>query len=213
LETVDQKGILLSTEWELTRRRMIKLLEFPVKQNIKGAEKYLNSLENFFIFIDAYIKAKIEEIESSEEFLQINLQEELSKSKKERLEQIIKNYKSNLDSKNDDEIRLQLIENLINTKLWMMIYLENYLGAYEYWSLSKSAIKLSVIKQFRDYQKDMHKICQELIDALEQSVIIEIPLNCELLSDYAHLKLHAFRVYLEGVGSENDIISLHISNT
>lgn len=240
LETVDRKGILLNTEWELTRRRMIKILEFPVKQNIEGTEKYLNSLENFFIFIDSYIKAKIEETESSEELLRTNLQEEMSKSKKERLEQMIKNYKSNLDSKNYDEIKFLLIENLIDTKFWLMIYLENYLGAYEYWSLSKSAIKLSVTKEFRDHQKDMKKISHELMDALEQfgcypdsnwcsiefkekkyieefkhnrSVIIEIPLNCESLSDYAHLKLHAFRLYLEGVGSENDIISLHISNT
>ncbi|CAG8715337.1 17879_t:CDS:2, partial [Racocetra fulgida] len=207
----DQKGILLSTEWELTRRRMMKLLEFPIKQNIEGAEKYLISLENFFIFIDAYIKAKSEEIESSDEYLRTSLQAKMSKGKKERVERMIEKHKS-----------------------------KNYLCAYEYWSLSKSDIKPSVIKTFQELEEDMNKIRDELERAYEQfgcsrnpnwslikfddekyieefknnrSIIIEIPLNCEKLLNYSHINLHALRVYLEGVGSENEIISLYISNT
>ncbi|CAG8826577.1 12218_t:CDS:2, partial [Cetraspora pellucida] len=234
LETNDQKGILSCTQWELTRRRMMKLLEFPIKQNIEGAEKYLNSLENFFIFIDAYIKAKIEETESFEEFLRTSLQAQMSKRKKERIEQIIKK-----ESKNYDEMKLQLVEHLINTKFWMMIYMENYLYAYEYWSLSKSEIKPSIIKTFQELEKDMNKIRDELESVYKlfgcdptlnwslikfdeekyieefkrnRSIIIEIPLDCKELLDYAHIHLHAFRAYLEGIGSENDIIKLRISN-
>lgn len=236
LENIDQKGILLSTQWELTRRQLMKLLEFPVKQNIEGAETYLNSLENFFIFIDTYIKAKVQETESSEEFLRTSLQAEMSKRKRERVETLIKKY----ESKDHDEIKLQLIERLINIKFWMMLYLENYLCAFEYWSLSKSEIKLSVIKTFQELEDDIIKIRDELERAYKQfgcvpdlnwslikfdekkyieefknnqSVIIEIPLNCEELSNYAHINLYAFRVYLEGVGLENNIISLYISNT
>ncbi|CAG8806216.1 25031_t:CDS:2, partial [Racocetra persica] len=236
LEANDQKGILLSTEWELTRRQMMKLLEFPIKQNIEGAKKYLDSLEIFFIFIDAYIKAKIEEIESSEEFLRTSLQAKMSKRKKDRVELMIKKH----ESKNYDEIKFQLIEHLINIKFWMMIYMEDYLCAYEYWSLSKSEIKPSVIKTFQELEEDMNKIRDELestyvqfgrspnlnwslikfdeekyIDEFKnnRSVIIEIPLNCEELMNYSHINLHALRVYLEGVGSENEIISLYISNT
>ncbi|CAG8568289.1 3554_t:CDS:2, partial [Dentiscutata heterogama] len=236
LEVNDQKGILLSTEWELTRRRTMKLLEFPIKQNIEGAEKYLNSLENFFIFIDAYIKAKIEEIESSEEFLRTRLQAKLSKGKKERVELMIKKH----ESKNYDEIKFQLIEHLINIKFWMMIYMEDYLCAYEYWSLTKSEIKPSVIKTFQKLEEDMNKIRDELESAYvkfgcspnlnrslikfdeekyieefknNRSVIIEIPLNCKELWSYSHINLHSLRVYLEGVGSENETISLYISNT
>ncbi|CAG8649457.1 36418_t:CDS:2 [Gigaspora margarita] len=236
LEVNDQKGILLSTEWELTRRRTMKLLEFPIKQNIEGAEEYLISLENFFIFIDAYIKAKIEEIESSEEFLRTSLQAKLSKGKKERVELMIKKH----ESKNYDEIKFQLIEHLINIKFWMMIYMEDYLCAYEYWSLTKSEIKPSVIKTFQKLEEDMNKIRDELESAYEQfgcsptlnwslikfdeekyieefknnrSVIIEVPLNCKELSSYSHINLRSLRVYLEGVGSENETISLYISNT
>ncbi|CAG8760717.1 7289_t:CDS:2, partial [Gigaspora rosea] len=153
LETIDQKGILLSTQWELTRRQMMKLLEFPVKQNIEGAETYLNTLENFFIFIDTYIKAKVQETESSEELLRTSLQAEMSKRKKER---------------DHDEIKLQLIERLINIKFWMMLYLENYLCAFEYWSLSKSEIKLSVIKTFQELEDDIIKIRDELERAYKQ---------------------------------------------
>ncbi|CAG8559719.1 13871_t:CDS:2 [Cetraspora pellucida] len=230
LEAHDQKGILLSTEWELTRRRM------PVKQKIESAEKNLNSLENFFIFIDAYIKAKVEEIESDEEFFISNLQAEMSERKKDRLKQMIKNR----DTKNYADIKFHLIENFINVKFWMMIYMKNYIRAYEYWSLSKSKIELSVLKKFQDHEEDMKKISHELMRAYEQlgcnsdlnwssiefkdekyieefkrnrSVIIEIPLNHKKLSNYAYTKLHLFRVYLEGVGSENDIISLYVSNT
>ncbi|CAG8815036.1 19593_t:CDS:2, partial [Gigaspora margarita] len=36
------------------------------RQNIKGTEKYINSLADFINFVDAYIKAKIEAIERSE---------------------------------------------------------------------------------------------------------------------------------------------------
>ncbi|CAG8666538.1 2974_t:CDS:2 [Cetraspora pellucida] len=236
LEANDQKGILLSTEWELTRRQMMKLLEFPIKQNIEGAQKYLDSLEIFFIFIDAYIKAKIEEIESSEEFLRTSLQAKMSKRKKDRVELMIKKH----ESKNYDEIKFQLIEHLINIKFWMMIYMDDYLCAYEYWSLSNSEIKPSVIKTFQELEEDMNKIRDELESTYVQfgrspnlnwslikfdeekyieefknnrSVIIEIPLNYEELLNYSHINLHALRVYLEGVGLENELIRLYISNT
>ncbi|CAG8442635.1 23951_t:CDS:2 [Gigaspora rosea] len=246
----DKKGIHLSAQWEFTRRQMMKLLELPIRENLKrseefhnpkepsfeGAEDYLLSLENFFIFIDAYIKAKVEEIESHEEFMRTSKHAEMSKKKSDRIDQLIKKYESN----NYDEIKFQLIEHLINSKFWMMIYMEDYLCAYEYWSLSKPEIKPSIIKSFHDLEKDMNKIRDELEKAYVQfgcgpnlnwslikfdekkyieefrnnrSVIIEIPLNCEELSKYAHINLHAFRVYLEGVGSENEIISLCISNT
>ncbi|CAG8661948.1 15888_t:CDS:2, partial [Cetraspora pellucida] len=239
LEANDQKEILLSTEWDLTRSRTMKLLKFVnmlIEQIIEGAEKYFISLAIFFRFIDAYIKAKIEEIESSKEFLRTSLQAKMSKGKKERVELMIKKH----ESKNYDEIKFQLIEHLINIKFWMMIYMDDYLCAYEYWSLSKSEIKLSVIKPFQELEEDMNKIRDELESAYvkfgrspnlnwslikfdeekyieefknKRSVIIEIPLNYEELLNYSHINLHALSVYLEGVGLENELISLYISNT
>ncbi|CAG8745532.1 15679_t:CDS:1, partial [Racocetra fulgida] len=204
------------------------------------AKEYSNSLENFFIFIDAYIRAKIEEIESCKELLRTKLQAETSKRKEERLEQRIKSYKSNLELKNYDEMKLQLFESLIIIKFWMMVYMENYIYAYKYWSLSESNINLSVIKNFRDHEKDKESIYRELEDAYisfghnpdscretikfdekrfieelkrDKSVIIEIPLNQKELKKRAHLRLHKFRVYLEGAVSTDESISISISNT
>ncbi|CAG8704314.1 45152_t:CDS:2, partial [Gigaspora margarita] len=235
LEKEDKKGIYLSAKWEFTRRHMMKLLELPKEPIIEVVDKYLFSLENFFIFIDAYIKAKVEEIESREEFERTSKYAEISHSKKKRIEQ-----NKNNESNHYDEIKFQLIEHLINIKFWMMIYMEDYLCAYEYWSLSKPEIKPSIIKTFQDLEKDMNKIRDELEKAYVQfgcgpnlnwslikfdekkyieefknnrSVIIEIPLDCEELSNYAHINLLAFRVYLEGVGTEHETISLCISNT
>ncbi|KAF0499973.1 hypothetical protein F8M41_020353 [Gigaspora margarita] len=45
---------------------------------------------------------------------------------------------------------------------WIMIYMENYLGAYEYWSLSRSKLNLSVIKPFSEHRKDIEMINNEL---------------------------------------------------
>ncbi|CAG8711614.1 17460_t:CDS:2, partial [Gigaspora rosea] len=102
------------------------------------------------------------------------------------LEHNIKNYESN-------HYKFQLIEHLINSKFWMMIYMEGYLCAYEYWTLSKPEIKPSIIKTFQDLEKDMNKIRDEL-----EKHMYNLDMSVR---------------YLEGVGSENEIISLCISNT
>ncbi|CAG8801332.1 9075_t:CDS:2, partial [Gigaspora rosea] len=111
-------------KWEFTRRQIMKLFKLPIRENLKtseefkninmpnepsfeGAEDYLLSLENFFIFINAYIKAKVEEIESCEELMRTSKHAEMSKKKRDRIDQIIKKYESN-------HYKFQLIEHLIN---------------------------------------------------------------------------------------------------
>ncbi|RIB17881.1 hypothetical protein C2G38_2246123 [Gigaspora rosea] len=170
-------------KWEFTRRQIMKLFKLPIRENLKtseefkninmpnepsfeGAEDYLLSLENFFIFINAYIKAKVEEIESCEELMRTSKHAEMSKKKRDRIDQIIKKYESN-------HYKFQLIEHLINSKFWMMIYMEGYLCAYEYWTLSKPEIKPSIIKTFQDLEKDMNKIRDEL----EKHIAKPIPAN------------------------------------
>ncbi|KAF0499970.1 hypothetical protein F8M41_020350 [Gigaspora margarita] len=90
LETDDQKGILMNAEWKIIRRQMEKLLEFPINQKIKGAKEYLNSLTNFFTYIDAYIKAKIDVVECKRECSRIRLQVETFKMKEAQLKKLIK---------------------------------------------------------------------------------------------------------------------------
>ncbi|CAG8662105.1 19940_t:CDS:2 [Gigaspora margarita] len=194
IESLDFNSLAKSTEWELTRRRMMKLLEFPIKQNIEGAEKYLISSENFFIFIDAYIKAKSEEIktkseeiESSDEFLRTSLQAKMSKGKKERSEikpSVIKTFQEL--EKDMNKIRDELER----------VYEQFGCSYNPNWSL----IKFNEEKYIEEFKNN-------------RSVITEIPLNSEELLSYSLINLHVLRVYLEGVESENGTISLYISNT
>ncbi|CAG8652367.1 18812_t:CDS:2, partial [Gigaspora rosea] len=238
LETDDQKGILMNAEWKTIKRQMEQLLEFPINQNIKGAKEYLNSLTNFFTFIDAYIKAKIDVIECKRECSRIRLQVETFKMKEARLKKLIKISDTNQIDYN--KIVLLLFERLINIKCWIMIYMENYLGAYEYWSLSRSKLNLSVIKTFSEHRKDIETINNELESSYhrfqdkpqhfrnrsiiinEEKYIEEFKRNrcitIEIFQDHSELSmidralLSAFRVFLNGVESIDNEISLSISN-
>ncbi|CAG8541727.1 13082_t:CDS:1, partial [Dentiscutata heterogama] len=209
----------------------------PIDQEIEGAKEYLNSLTNFFTFIDAYIKAKINVIESKRECTRIKLQVETLKMKENRLKSMIEKFETNQVDYN--KIELFLFERLINIKCWMMIYMENYIGAYEYWSLSKSELNLSIIKIFSEHRNDIEMINRELESSylsfqdqpqlFKRSIIIneekyieefkrnrcityEISLDHKELSMIDHALLRAFRVFLEGIDSADNEISLKISN-
>ncbi|CAG8450021.1 5725_t:CDS:2 [Scutellospora calospora] len=237
LETEDRKGIHLKAKWKSIKNDMKKLLKYPIDKGINGANEYLNSLESLFIYIDAYIDAKIEETESFKEFSRIKLQVETFENKEKSLKDLISNYKSEQDYYN--EIALSLFERLINTKYWMSTYMDNYLCATFYWSLSKSNVKLSVMKTTEQHIKDYNKICDELeatyskfrgsaqlskhiirLDGEyikkfkhDRFVTFEISLNHEKLLKTQHVRLHEIKIFLNKAGSESDEIFLHISNT
>ncbi|CAG8839581.1 5007_t:CDS:2, partial [Racocetra persica] len=97
LETEDRKGIHLKARWNSIKNDMRQLLKYPVDKGISGANEYLNSLENLFIYIDVYIEAKIDETESFKEYSRIKLQVEAFEKKEQRLKELIKNYETRED--------------------------------------------------------------------------------------------------------------------
>ncbi|CAG8518225.1 33640_t:CDS:2, partial [Gigaspora margarita] len=237
LETEDRKGIHLKIKWISIKNDMIKLLKYPIDKGINGANEYLNSLESLFIYIDAYIEAKIEETESFKEYSRIKLQVEACEKKEHRLKELIKTY----DARQEyyDEITLSLFERLINTKFWMSTYMENYLCATYYWSLSKSNVKLLVIKTIEQHKKDYQTICDELeriyykfrgsaqpskhtifLDEEhtkkfknDRFVTFEVSLDHKELLSTQYVRLHEIKVFLNKVGDEGERIILYISNT
>ncbi|CAG8667175.1 2217_t:CDS:2 [Cetraspora pellucida] len=237
LETEDRKGIHLKAKWNSIKNDMRQLLKYPVDKGISGANDYLNSLENLFIYIDVYIEAKIEETESFKEYSRIKLQVDAFEQKEQRLKELIKNYEAREDYYN--EIALMLFERLINTKFWMSTYMENYLYATYYWSLSKSNVKLSVIKNIEQHKKDYHTIYDELESTYikfrgsahpskhiihldgeyikkfknDRFVTFEISLNHEKLLTTQHVRLHEIKVFLNKAGNDDNEIFLYISNT
>ncbi|CAG8623774.1 12120_t:CDS:2, partial [Gigaspora rosea] len=236
LTNEDQKGIMLHYKWESTKNSIDKLRELikPFEPNIKGAEKYINSLADFINFVDAHIKAKIEAIERSEELSRIQLQAEMYKRIEKRLEQKIQIFESENKSQNE-EIKLLLFEHLIDIKYCMTLFMEKYRSAYKYWTLSESNLELSVIEEFnetvidemlKDLENGLNKTPQlkmitiefdekKYIDEFKQNrfVTIDIPFEHKELNDYIRLRLHTFRVYLKGVGSKNELIRLYISHS
>ncbi|CAG8731995.1 3329_t:CDS:2, partial [Racocetra fulgida] len=195
-----------------------------------SADEYLKSLIDFINLIDAHIEAKIEESERSKELSGIDLQVETCKKIEERLEQRIQLE----NDSQDDEIILLLFEHLIDIKYCMTLFMEKYRSAYKYWTLSESKLELSVIKEFNEsvinkmfedldnafndrprIKENTFEFKETYIDKFKQnsSVIIDIPLDCDELKNYARLRLHAFRIYLNGVGSINESIGLYISHS
>ncbi|KAF0449314.1 hypothetical protein F8M41_002503 [Gigaspora margarita] len=148
----------------------------------------------------------------------------------ERLEQRIQ-----IENKSQDgEIKLLLFEHLINIKYCMTLFMEKYRSAYKYWTLSESKLKLSVTKEFNEtvinkmfedlddvfndrprLKKTTIEFKDKYIDEFKQnnSVIIDIPLDCNELNNYARLRLRALRIYLKGVGSINESIGLYINHS
>ncbi|KAF0558416.1 hypothetical protein F8M41_009306 [Gigaspora margarita] len=229
LETGPKGGVMLGIYWETIKNNINKLYEVikPIEQNIKGAEEYFNYSTELVNFIDAYIKAKIDENERSKEYSQIQKQVEINNRIKERLEQRIE---SKIQSQND-EIKLLLFEHLINIKYCMTLFMEKYRNAYKYRYLSESNLKLSVIKEFDE--KDIIRMIKDLEDVSKskpqkkrptfefkgeyvnkfkqnKTIKIDITPDNDKLNEYTHLRLHAFRVYLKGVGITNELIKLSI---
>ncbi|RIB27955.1 hypothetical protein C2G38_2159281 [Gigaspora rosea] len=121
LETEDRKGIYLRmVEWKSIKKDMRKLLNYPIELKIKGADEYLNSLDGLFNYIDAYIEAKIEEMESFKEHSRIKLQIEMFKKKETRLKKMIAVCEEKQN--NYDEIEFLLFERLINTRFRKTIH-------------------------------------------------------------------------------------------
>ncbi|CAG8464313.1 10954_t:CDS:2 [Acaulospora morrowiae] len=239
LKDMDQRGILTKVEWRLIKKSVEDLLKYPIEQKIKGANEYLNRLDELFIFIESFIKANIEERESDNEKFKIELQVQTSESQEKGLQNAI----NRRELKEDDyeNIGLFLFEKLINIKCWMMAYLEKYRCAYHYWSLSESKITLSVMKTISEHKKDQLDIYKDLEDTyskyrnpiqsskhpfilpkelvekfkVNKSVTYEIPLDHEEFKNSERVRLHTFRVFLRGIGNENgnDKISFWISNT
>ncbi|CAG8802779.1 3029_t:CDS:2, partial [Cetraspora pellucida] len=239
LETKDRKGIYLRmVEWKSIKKDMRNLLNYPIEQQINGADEYLNSLDDLFNYIDTYIEAKIEEMDSFKEYSRIKLQVEIFKEKEIRLKDMIDVYKEKQD--NCDEIKFLLFERLISTKCWMSTYIENYRSAYYYSSLSESKIKPSVMKTISQHMDDRKDIKMDMETTLnkfkgppqpsehsihlteekyikkfkhDRFVSFEIPLNHKEFLKCERVRLNKIEVFLEGVGSKGDRIFLHINNT
>ncbi|CAG8739478.1 16891_t:CDS:2, partial [Racocetra fulgida] len=228
LETEGRIGIYLRmAEWKSIKKDMRKLLNYPIEQQINGASEYLNSLNDLFNYIDAYIEAKIEEMESFKEYSRIKLQVEMFKKKEIRLKDMIDVYKERQD--NCDEIELLLFERLIGIKCWMSTYIENYRSAYYYWSLSESKIKPSVMKTIHQHMDDRKDIKMDMETTLtkfkgepqhsrpsihlteeeyikkfrhDRFITLEITLDHKEFLRRERVRLNKIEVFLEGVGSE-----------
>ncbi|RIB02385.1 hypothetical protein C2G38_885729 [Gigaspora rosea] len=216
---------------------MMTILNYPIEQRIKGANEYKDSLKDLFNYINAYIEANNEKAKSFKEYSRIKLQVEMFKNKEERLIKKIKDYESKQDCY--DECAFLLLERFINIKCWMQTYLENYRYAYKYWSLSESEVNLSVKKTTAEHMEDNNKIYQELENTYykfggppqtsmhpislptnytekfknDKFITYEISLNHEEFQQCERVRLINFRVFLKGIGKEDDEISLSISNT
>ncbi|CAG8591642.1 6149_t:CDS:2 [Dentiscutata heterogama] len=241
LKTEDRKGIKMKAEWKSIENFMLQLLE-PFEKEIEGVPEYKNSLKDLFNYINAYIEANNEEAKSFKEYSRIKLQIQVFERKEERLKERIEDYKSEEDYYND--CAFSLIECFINIKSCMLKYLEIYEYAYKYWSLSKSEVKLSVMKTTAKHMEDYHKIYQELENSYykfggppqtseghshsiridgenyikkfksDRFITYEIPLNHPKFLRYERVRIINFGVFLDGVGSKDDEISLTIiSNT
>ncbi|CAG8522352.1 1316_t:CDS:2 [Racocetra fulgida] len=209
----------------------------PTEEGIEGAADYKDSLTNLFNYINAYIKANNEKEKSFKEYSRIKLQVKMFKRKEERLNKRIEDYKLKKDQ--CDEYAFSLLECFINIKCWMLTYLENYRCAYKYWSLSESEVMLSAKKTTAKHIKDNIKIRQELESKYhefggppqnsehtfrlpknytkkfkrDKFITYEIPLDYLEFRRFERVRLVNFGVFLNGVGSRDDEISLYISNT
>ncbi|CAG8827611.1 23523_t:CDS:2, partial [Gigaspora margarita] len=193
---IDPKGIILSTHWGNIKNSINKLHESikPIEQNIKGAEEYFNSLTELINFIDTYIKAKIDENKRSKELSKIQKQVEINNRIKERLE--------------------QRIESRLNHK---MMKLNSFIKEFNEKYILRMIQELNKVSNNRPQEKwTIIKFKEKnIIDEFKQkkSVKIDIPPDYNELNKYARLRLHTFRLYLQGVGSTNDRIALYINHS
>ncbi|CAG8681823.1 16523_t:CDS:2, partial [Racocetra fulgida] len=229
------KPIIISLNLKEEDHKGIKMK--PIEEGIEGANDYKDSLKNLFNYINAYIKANNEKVKSYKEYSRIKLQVKMFKGKEERLNRRIEDYKLKKDQ--CDEYAFSLLECFINIKCWMLTYLENYRCAYKYWSLSESEVMLSAKKTTAKHIEDNIKIRQELESKYhefggppqnsehtirlpanytkkfkrDKFITYEIPLDYSEFRRFERVRLVNFGVFLNGVGSNNDEISLYISNT
>ncbi|CAG8440137.1 15920_t:CDS:2 [Acaulospora morrowiae] len=237
IESVDHRGILARNRWSSFIIGMRSVLHDPIEERIDGAEDYLCTLEKSYNCIVGYIDAKIEVIASHEKLMRLKFQTELTRRRKEIEEE---NESKKLTQEMDSRNLLSLFERLLSIKGWMLIYIQNYNYAYNYWSLDNFKVNLSTTKTTTQYREDVNQIKQKIIDAKNRfrkdpqtlnhamkfseknyvdefkqngSIVIEFPLDYDKFKNFGYMRLVRFGAFLEGVGSEGQEISLRISNT
>ncbi|CAG8493578.1 369_t:CDS:2 [Racocetra fulgida] len=227
-----------------------KIIEIYGSEDVKQIEELFSSenvekIRNISDKICEITKLK-NELESNRDMAddhKINIECESGKIESMNIDELAKKTMiGKFELKQDDynHIALLLFEHLINLKCWITIYMENYRCAYEYWSLSESKQKLSVIKKFSEYEEDMKYMACELERAYQRFqgepqvfirtinisdenhieefkrnrfITFEIPLDHPQLSMIDHARLNKFQVFLEGVGMKNDEILLYINSS
>ncbi|CAG8501008.1 8178_t:CDS:2, partial [Cetraspora pellucida] len=235
LET-DQKGIMLDIDLEPIKEGVDNLYKFleSIESDIDGAKEYLEALNKYVGFIDKYAKTKIDANEKRDTVLQYEKQEEIDGKIEHRLKERIQTLELETKSRNN-EFKLLLFEHLINIRYYMTLFMEKYCHAFRYWSLSESKLELSVLKNFTEIDvnimfKDLDDISSSkpqlkrttiefdekiYIDKFKQDKSVELTImpDCRKLNKYARLRIHAFRVYLDGAGPEGEQIALFIRHS
>ncbi|CAG8719672.1 7906_t:CDS:2, partial [Racocetra fulgida] len=204
-----------------------------IEKDIEGAKEYLDSLKQYINNINNYVKSEIEKKKSFEKLEQINMQIEKIDHNSEE-DRWIKMLESKIKSR-DDQIKLLLFEHLINIRYSITLFIDKCRHAYKYWSLSESNLELSILKEINEIEvnimfKGLEDISnskpqlkrttlefneKNIIDEFKQKKSVEVVIkpDCNKLNKYARLRVHAFRVYLNGAGPIKDQVALLISHS
>ncbi|RUS33006.1 hypothetical protein BC938DRAFT_473516 [Jimgerdemannia flammicorona] len=160
----DPDGINSQAAWDAFREDSASLLQYSIEQGIDGAQDYLTNLQKLCIFGKSYVASKIAVIRVSEELSRLQMQQTVDTQQVDRLQKEVNNIQTAEDITNN--VAQTFFERQLNIKIWVVIYLQNYIWAYNYWGLAESHVKLSAVKSVAEYRVDKTTLSREFEQAL-----------------------------------------------
>lgn len=150
--------------WDMMITEMRGNLRWAASLKIRGSRVFLIELEKQVLLGKAINTSQLNLIQEQSKLVDLLLTRDNIQKQKERLEGHLRNA-------TEDTLALGVIEKELarasaSFKRPMFVALKNYIAAYEYWSLKKSAIAPSLNKSYADYKNDLAEIENEYAGAL-----------------------------------------------
>ncbi|KAF7862988.1 uncharacterized protein EAF02_010537 [Botrytis sinoallii] len=150
-------GIAAWDEWMIQSDEQ---MAYAVEQKIEGAGAYQAELRRHAIDGKLLVQARAQSVKIGQEYVQLWLQLQATKSNAARLQQLYDTYDGEQDAALEAQGYFYDRVSMLRTNI--MIYMRDAIWAYKYYTLSDSTVVLNPLKTIIEYQEDSEMIVQEV---------------------------------------------------
>ncbi|KAF7941575.1 hypothetical protein EAE99_001212 [Botrytis elliptica] len=156
----DLAAIVSIAAWDEWMIQSDEQMAYAVEQKIEGAGAYQAELRRHAIDGKLLVQARAQSVKIGQEYVQLWLQLQATKSNAARLQQLYDTYDGEQDAALEAQGYFYDRVSMLRTNI--MIYMRDAIWAYKYYTLSDSTVVLDPLKTIVEYQEDLEMIVQEV---------------------------------------------------